>query len=641
MLNISARRAKIVFGVLLALVCVSMVITLIPGVGTPADPNAIQVVAEVGGEPITSYDVQRGVQEMARSNSLPPEMTWLYTEQVLDQLVLEKAAVMEAGRMGLRASQDEVRARLRGIPELFPEGRFVGQEIYTDLVLQRFGTSVPEFEQRVHASILLEKLRNVVIDSVSVSPEEVREAFRLDNEKLVLSYVFLDPAEFKKQVVASDAALQEYFDKNKDSYKIPEKRTVKAISLDRQKLRETMSVSDAEKRSYYQQHQDNYRVTERVSVRHILFRASKDDATKIEEAKKKAQDLLKQLKAGASFEELAKKNSEDTANAANGGDLGFIIRGQTVPPFEQAAFSLAPGAVSEPVQTEFGIHLLKVSTHEQARLKPFDEVQSEIQNLLLDDKVQNALSTSAEQVAAEWRRAPETADAVAAKYHGTVVSPPPIARGEALPSIAGSEPVSEDVFLLEQNQIGRPVPISTGYVIPRLESISPARPAEFAEVKEQVKTAYIDETATERLQAKGLELAQQVEQDPKRDLQRVARALGLSAKESAPLTRSGTIAGVGALRDLGPKLETIKPGEVGGPVPISGGQIVFQLVSREPANEADFASQSDGIRQRLLGEKQGIAYSLFQENLKTRLTEAGDIKIDKEAVERMNAAVVR
>jgi hypothetical protein len=132
-----------------------------------------------------------------------------------------------------------------------------------------------------------------------------------------------------------------------------------------------------------------------------------------------------------------------------------------------------------------------------------------------------------------------------------------------------------------------------------------------------------------------------VEQQASRNLEQVARSLGLTAKKTEPITRGGSIASVGAVRELGPRLDSIKPGEVAGPVPIGGGQIVFQLVSREPADESQFSILSEGIRQRLLTEKQAIAFALYQENLRTRLTESGDIRIDNEVVERMNAAVVR
>jgi len=638
----SKSMVKVFFVVLLALMSISMVITMIPGMtGITTDPNALEVVAEVGGDRITTFDVQQGVQQMGRNNQLPAEMLWLYTGQVLDQLVLEKAAMLEAERMGLRVSEDDLRTRLRLVSEVFPGGKFVGQEQYENLVYERFGTSVADFENRFRNNLLLEKLRHVVTDSVGVSPQEVRDAFLKDKEKLVLHYVFFEASAYKKDVNATDAALQEYFEKSKERYQIPEQRKVQLLHLETAKARETVTVSDAEERKYYQDNLENYRTVERVSVRHILIRATDKEPEKLEAARKKAADLLQQLKAGAKFEDVAKKNSEDTASAVNGGDLGWVVRGQTVPNFEKAAFSLAPDTLSEPIQTEYGIHILKVAAHEQARVKPIEEVRAEIREFLLNQKVQNTISASADQAAAEWRRDAAKLDAIAKQYHGTVLDPPAFTRGEAVQGITGSQAVSEDVFVLEKGQIGRPVPIPSGYAIPLLQEITPPRTPQLAEVKEKVRTDYVDAQSTELAQARALDLAQTLEKQEKRDLTRQARAMGLTPKTSEPVTRNETIPGLGVVTGLGPRLDTLQPGEIAGPVPIGGGQVVFQLESRQPPNEQDFAAQSDPIRQSLLSKKQIMAFSLFQDNLKARMTESGEVKIHQAVLERLNSSAVR
>jgi len=142
-------------------------------------------------------------------------------------------------------------------------------------------------------------------------------------------------------------------------------------------------------------------------------------------------------------------------------------------------------------------------------------------------------------------------------------------------------------------------------------------------------------------QAKAMELAQTLERQDNRNLTRQARAMGLTPATTEPLTRSGTIPSVGAVKDLGPRLETIQPGEIAGPVPISGGQIVFQLESREPPDEQALAAQSDSIRQQLLNRKQTVAFALFQDHLKTRMIESGDVRIDAAVLERLNSAALQ
>src|ERR1041385_7142173 len=160
MLNFFRNRAamiKIVFGVVLFFTCVSMVVTLIPGItGDTTDQGPIETAATVGGEKITTADIQMGIQTLGRNSQLPPEMLSLYTEQVLDQLVVEKASVLEAERLGLRVSDQDVLMRLRMIPQLFPNGKFIGQDQYETLIAEQMNTTVPEFERRFRNQILSE-----------------------------------------------------------------------------------------------------------------------------------------------------------------------------------------------------------------------------------------------------------------------------------------------------------------------------------------------------------------------------------------------------------------------------------------------------------------------------------------------------
>ena len=146
---------------------------------------------------------------------------------------------------------------------------------------------------------------------------------------------------------------------------MPEKRSARYALLDLAKLKvEHASRRDAELRAYYNQHIDDYKVQNRVHAEHILFKTVGKTDAEVAEIRKKAEDVLKQAKKGANFEDLAKKNSEDDASKAKGGDLGWIVEGQTVPEFQQVAFSLPKGSISDLVKTEYGFHIIKVMDHE-------------------------------------------------------------------------------------------------------------------------------------------------------------------------------------------------------------------------------------------------------------------------------------
>ena len=641
MLNFFRHREslkKVVFGGILFLTVVGMVIYLIPGVtGVTDDPTLSEIVAEVAGQKIRAFDLQQNVLQMSQVNRIPQEMVGLYTSQILNEMVLEKATVREAERLGLQVTEPEVVGRLRQMPDLFPGGNFVGKEQYEDMVYQRFRTSVAEFERRFRTAILMEKLRSLVTDSVTISPEEVRKTFEQESEKIVLNYAFVDPGDLRKDINPDDATLDAYYQKNKGRYQVPEKRSVKLIWFNPQQLRPTFTIPEAEMKKYYEDRKDSYRIEERVQVSHILRKADGKDATKLAEAKKKAEELLKQLKAGADFAKLAKENSEDPGPAVKGGDLGWIVRKQTVPEFEKAAFSLAPGSLSDPVQTTFGIHILKVLTHEQAALKPYDEVKLQIQNLLQEDRVQTNLPKIADETAAALRRAPSDIENLARKYNGIYMVPPPFSREDLVPGLGQVPGFQSELSTLQKGQAGRAVPVQSGYAVPLLVDVLPSHPGEFAEVKAQVRTDYVEEQAREKAVAKANEMAKLLEKQSKKDLKKAAESMKLKVTTSEPVARESVIPLLGKITEFDPKAFSRQVGEAAGPFRAGTGQVVFQVDSHTAPKDEDFANQKQPIHDRLLAQKRQQVFLVYQDSLKSRLEASRDLRIYRDVLARLTA----
>ncbi|MBI2817659.1 MAG: peptidyl-prolyl cis-trans isomerase [Acidobacteria bacterium] len=643
MLNIFRQRrtlVKGVFGAILLLVALSMVITLIPGLtGGMGDTVATGVVAEIAGERITEFDVQQSVQQVSTRNRIPPEMMPFYTSQILNEMIVQKASLREAGRLGLKVDQPEVQAQLRRDQTLFPNGTFVGMQQYEDMIYERTGMTVPQFEERYRQALLLDKLRQLVTDSITATPADIHQVFVQDNEKVVLDYVTIDPADFKKEINPSEGTLQEYFNKNKDRYQIPEKRRAKVLLIKQSKLREGLTVSDEEIRKYYQAHVDNYRLPERVTVRHILLKADSKDPAQVEAAKKKVDDLLKQLKSGADFADLAKKNSQDTGTASTGGLLANITRRQMVPEFEQAAFSLAPNQLSGPVQTMYGIHIIQGISHEQAHQQTFEQAKSQIQPVLVEEKLNKLIADSTEAAAQELSKSPGNIQQIAEKYHAQVVEPAPFSNDENLPNIGASPAFMQQVFGMEKNQVGSPVQVDDGYGVPVLLDILPAHPAEWAEVKDQVKNDYIEEQARGKAAEKALAIASTLDQQGKdKDLKKAAKSAGLTVKTSPAVTREGTIPSLGNVRDLDPRIFTLPVRGTGGPLPAQGLQVVYQIASREAPNEQEFASKKTQVEQKVLAEKRQLAFEIFQDNLKKKYRDSGDLKLHQDAITRLTSA---
>ena len=233
--------------------------------------------------------------------------------------------------------------------------------------------TVDQFIDDVRRSLLVSRLRDIAESGVVVTKADLQQEYKRRNEKVKVDYVLIKPALLEQQVQVTPADIDGYFKKNRQIYQVPEKKNLAIILLDPTKVTSNVTPTDAELQGAYNSGVDRFRTPERVKIRHILIatNATTTDA----QAQAQANDVLKQLKAGGDFAELAKKYSKDPGSAAKGGDLDFVTRGQMVKPFEDAAFSLKTGETSGLVKTTYGYHILQVQAREDARVKPFAEVK--------------------------------------------------------------------------------------------------------------------------------------------------------------------------------------------------------------------------------------------------------------------------
>ena len=380
------RWIKITMGVILVLICVSMVVTLIPGLMSGTGASSPDAIATVAGQSITAVDFQQQFDQATRNQSIPTMLRAAYAKQILDQMIFQRALEYEAGQMGLRVTPEEEAQRIKEIlPDAWSGNTWL-KDRYATEVQTRTGMDVSEFESLLRDDMLQQKFRQLITDGITVSPAEVAQEFRWRNEKVAIDYALIKPSDLAGTIHPSDADLSAWFAKNASHYQIPEKRSGRYALLDLAKLRANTQISDDALRAYYNANISQYKVENRVHVEHILFKTVGKTDAEIAEIRKKAEDVLKQAKHGANFEDLAKKYSEDDATKPKGGDLGWIVEGQTVPEFQQAAFSLPKGAISDLVKTQYGFHIIKVLDHENAHTKSFEEVRDSILQPCLTSK---------------------------------------------------------------------------------------------------------------------------------------------------------------------------------------------------------------------------------------------------------------
>lgn len=617
---------RILFGVIIGMLALSMLLYLVPQ-GPDSSQAAGDVVARVGDQSVTLADVSQQLNEIRQHNQIPRQLEALYANQILKQLVFQKEVEYEAKRLGITVTDKERADRIRQfLPTAFNGDTFVGMDAYSREVQQRFQMTVPVFEELVRSGLVEEKFRRMITDGVSVSREEIQNEFRFENEKIKLDYVVLKPEELAAKINPGDDEIKKFYDQNRSKYMVPEKRVVRYGLSDLAKLRQSTVVSDDELKVIYQQNIQQYQVSNRVHAEHILLTTVGKTDAEVAEVKKKAEDILTQAKKkGANFEELAKKYSEDPGSKTKGGDLGWLVQGQTVPEFEKAAFSLGKGETSDLIRTQYGFHIIKVLDKETAHTKPFDEVKDTLRTPLLLQKADAQAGSIADKMSAEIRQSNKvTLDELAQKYHLEVSETRPVSPTDALLELGNGQDVKEEVSRLRQGELSLPLRTDRGFVVLSLKQAIPAHQGAFEEVRDKVIADFRQQKSTQLALTEADDLAKRVKAGEKLDS--AAKALGLEPKTSDSFARNGTVPGVASGKQLSAAF-FLKPGDVGGPTSIGENWVVYQIVEKTDPNPAEFEKQKKTITDNLLQQKRNLAFDAFRSSLEERLKQEGKLKV--------------
>src|SRR5215510_4988864 len=644
---------KIILSGILLIFCGAMVITLIPGFGVRSafsgqPPSG--VVAKVDGPNITTLEVQERARNLAQQQvaqygamgkQLLPMIMPQATSQAIQQLITGKAIVAEADRMGLKASDADLREELehgRYGATLFPGGKFIGQEAYEGLLSQN-NLTVDGFERDVKNEILQQKLVALVTSSASVSPAEIRQQFQKSNTRVKFNYAVLSQDDIRKGLHPTDAELKVFYERNKGTYNnsIPEKRKIEYAFLDKNKILSQIQVTPEDLKTYYDLHQDQYRVPEEVKVSHILIKTpapgadGKVDDKGVEEARKKAEDVLKQLKGGAKFEDLAKKYSEDPGSGKQGGDLGWIGRGRTVPEFEKTAFSLPKGQLSDLVKSSYGFHIIRVEDKHEPHLKTIDEVKSQIEPLIKQQKAGRMIENAANALLDQARKE-GLAKAAAAKGLN-VVNTDFVGRTDVLPGVGVTPQFMDAVFAAREKAPPELTQLSQGAVVFQVLGIRPPATPSFEEIHQRVENEFKNERGTILLNQKTQELSDRAKNE--HDLKRAAKELGATVKTSDFVLPDGQVPDIGSMTGQASVVFTSKPGEISGPITTGSNGVVLSVLEKQEPSEQDFAAKKDQIRDSLLRSKQQDLFGLYLTNLRSQMEKSGKIKINEQEVKSL------
>jgi len=631
------KAVRILLGGLLLVVALSMVTYLIPNYGSTEGSAQDPIVAEVGGDKITTRNAQIVIQQALRSKSMSPAMIPILIPQMVDQMITERALAYQAERMGFHVSEEQVSNAIRlTIPQLFPEGKFVGRDIYAAMLAQQ-NLTIQDFETDMARQLLVTRLREVAVEGTVVAQADVEAEFRQRNEKVTIEYAMITPEKFRSEVKVTDADAQAYYEKNRGAYKIPERRSVAILVIDQARLEQSLASKDADLRRLYESDKDRFRTGERVKARHILLNTTGKSADEEIKIKAKAEDLLKQVKAGGNFAELAKKNSEDPGTKDKGGNLDWVVKGQTVPEFEKALFALKPNEISGLVKTQYGFHIIQALEKQDAHLKTFDEVKAglltELKNQLGQDRIQSALDAAA----AELKKNPQQIDQVASRLKFNVVNVEKAGAGDPIPEIGVNRDFEDAVGSLKKGEVSQAVAApGNRMIIAVITDVFPAHPSTFEEAQNQIRPALTQVKANQLVVQRAAELAAKVKA-MNGDLKKAAQSMGLQVVNAPEFNRAGAIEGLGS-PDAIPEIFTKPAGTVFGPTSIGMYRVVGKVSARIDPNLAELPAQTDSIREEIKKTKARERNALFEDGLRQQLTKDGKIKIHMDVLKRVESS---
>jgi len=366
MLQIMRRGQRWILWVVIFVVGAAFVFFLGSGGGGGMAPGA-QVAVRVGEREFDFRDLDRVRQAQiaeyrrALGDAFDPEAAGDYLDQLAAGSLVQMAILAgEAERLGLRVGPSEIREYLRAVPGgLDAEGR-LDRRIWTDHAEREYG-SVTRFEAALRDELLARKAGRLLSESITLSDAEVRDLLRYRLEEVRVAYVAIDPKSLRPAGEIDDAAV------------------------------ETLLASDAPRvQAAYDDRKAEFDQPEQVRARHVLIRVGpgegEEAAAAESAAREKAAQAAARIRAGEAFEKVAEELSEDPGSKGSGGDLGFFSRGRMVPAFEEAAFSLEPGTLSEPVRSPYGYHVIRVEEKRPAKLVTFDEAKASLARELLRDE---------------------------------------------------------------------------------------------------------------------------------------------------------------------------------------------------------------------------------------------------------------
>ncbi|MES0363021.1 MAG: SurA N-terminal domain-containing protein [Desulfobacteria bacterium] len=536
-------------------------------------------------------------------------------KQALDQLIDRQLLLQEAARLNFGVTDEELLRAIQGVPAFQRHGHFHPRQY--ELVLNSNRMTPEMYEESKRYELLVERLQSFIFGSIKVSEAEALETYNWLKNEVSVEYVVFKPSTYTN-VELTPEEIEAYFSKNEKAYEIPPRVKVQHLLLDFKGFEAEADISDEDVGIYFDLNKEDYATPKKVRARHILFQVGPDPKPEtIEEARKKALNVLENARSGADFGELAKKHSDDPGSRDKGGDLGFFARDRMVKPFSDAAFSTKAGEISELIRTDFGWHIIKVEGIEEAKEPVMAEVADQIRKKLAKDEARTLAFDRAEEIYEACYGAgniSEVAERNQLKVHETDL----FSENDPIKGVKEGQEFAQTAFALGEDEVGEPLELSDGYYILQLIAKQPATIPELKSVEEKVTQDLTEQRRNDLAKKDAEEFLNDLKGGA--EFQKAAASRELKAETTGFFERSGTIPGLEAERNI---QETAFKLSQSKPLPdavIRGtqGYYVVQFKARQEADPKEFEEKKSEITTGLLFQKRQRATGEFVDGLRKK-----------------------
>ncbi len=585
--------------------------------------RSVVKIATVNGEVITGVEYDKAYRDLVEGLRRQYRDAWndnliktlnLKT-RALEGLIEQKLISSEAKRLGLAVTKSEIQKAIMKYPAFQVNGAF-DMGLYRSLLRQN-RMKPEDFENAISGDLLRQKVREFLWAFAPVTDQEVLDAYSYINQKVKISFVRFDPEKFKKDIKIDEKDLENFFNEHKEEFRIPAKIKVSYILLDPKDFKSEVKVTDEEVKEYYEENMDSYKEPKKVRARHILFRL-KPNATEKEEkkVKEKAEKVLKMAREGKDFAELAKKYSEGPTKST-GGDLGYFSKGKMVKPFEEAAFKLKKGEVSDLVRTQFGYHIIKVEDIKEARTKPLEEVKDKIRDLLVNNACKDLANEKGLSLIDQMPY-----DVNLEKYakdHGLEAHETGLfSMNEPIPGIGGTRKLRESLFALEKGETTDVIELGGKFYIFQVSDREASHLPELKDVRDKVKERFIASKAAEKAKEEAEKFLKMVKTG--KEWKALAQEKGLKIEETDYFTRVGSIPKIGYEPELREMAFSLGEGR---PYPdkvyeARNGAYVIRWEGKKDIDKEKFEKEKKQYRFSVFQRKQNQLFQKWLEALKQK-----------------------